>query len=151
MFPYDAITISDNLTASGTTVTLLDSSDFSQGYTVLNVHLTSNMISSNQTVIASCGSNSLAFLSNRMATNVPAIRVNEYWGQFVCNFDLDINTTGGSQDIYYNVTYLPYDIHASTSPKILYYHDFLFPIIVIIFLLAFVPLGLFLSPFKKYK
>lgn len=152
MYPPNAITVTDNFNASGTATTLIDSSSFPDDkFTVLSLHVTADGTNSLNSTNTSCGTQGVLLTTARMATNVPAIRVNLTDGNIVCLADLTLTANGPTQTIFYTVTYLPFDVNSTTTPTQVTYNDWMLTASVIIFLLSFITAGYFWSIFKPKK
>ena len=111
MFPLDSIGLNGTITAD----TALVSGSINSHFTILGAYMMFDSTTTTASAELQCGSKEILKVTNRMGTNLPAIRFVNWLGVQGCNAaDINIDVTNlGTGSVTYQVTYID-EIYANS-------------------------------------
>jgi len=102
------------LTGVSNSSTLLDDANFPDGFTILSANVYDTNTARSGVTYLNCSTNGASgYIDAMSGTSSP--RFSDTMALY-CSLDLRLDSTvNGSHDVYYNITYVPYNIASSTS------------------------------------
>jgi len=148
MFPSESLSVSGNTSVD---VDIINGS--ANGVSVLSAYMMTEATTTTASADLKCGTRPFLKLTNRMSTNLPAIRTANFLGVEECiGADINIDVTNqNNSGVTYQVTYieLPYASTTQLKQNMMFSGDLFLGIAILIFIATWFLMGAWINSLFK--